>query len=195
MLAIEPASLSSPCPSCLLRAKEEKRMFTSRFARLPLPMPGRGGYTLMELLTVVAIIAILAALLVPVFATAREKARAATCVSNERQIGLAVMCYLQDYDERFPNGILPPGAASFWVGEGWAGQCEPYMNNPSVLQCPDDPTEPDDNPQYNYVVSYGYNFNLVDGGGYYELPTSHGRMIETVTAPERSVARQFDGKS
>jgi len=67
-------------------------------------MSTRKGFTLIELLVVIAIIAILAAILFPVFAQAREKARAISCLSNEKQIGLAVMMYVQDYDETFPPG-------------------------------------------------------------------------------------------
>jgi prepilin-type N-terminal cleavage/methylation domain-containing protein/prepilin-type processing-associated H-X9-DG protein len=62
----------------------------------------RRAFTLIELLVVIAIIAILASILFPVFAQAREKARAITCVSNEKQLGLAILQYTQDYDETLP---------------------------------------------------------------------------------------------
>jgi prepilin-type N-terminal cleavage/methylation domain-containing protein len=65
-------------------------------------MKKRFGFTLIELLVVIAIIAILAAILFPVFSQAREKARQATCISTLKQIGMGLLQYLQDYDERFP---------------------------------------------------------------------------------------------
>src|SRR5438093_1190927 len=65
-----------------------------------------GGFTLIELLVVIAIIAILAAILFPVFAQAREKARATSCLSNQKQLSLGMQMYIQDYDERFPSAWL-----------------------------------------------------------------------------------------
>src|SRR3569833_1272760 len=85
----------------------------------------RNGFTLIELLVVIAIIAILAAILFPVFAQAREKARAITCVSNEKQIGLAMMMYVQDYDETFP--LFQRNASP--------GEID-YLGNPAVASDP-----------------------------------------------------------
>jgi prepilin-type N-terminal cleavage/methylation domain-containing protein len=78
-----------------------------------LGVAGRKGFTLIELLVVIAIIAILAAILFPVFSQARDKARQTTCLSNAKQVGLAVMQYQQDYDEFYPsaqkrNGNISP---------------------------------------------------------------------------------------
>ena len=96
---------------------------------------GRKAFTLIELLVVIAIIAILAAILFPVFAQAREKARAISCLSNEKQIGLGIMQYEQDYDEKGPGGLN-----SYGGGSGYAGQIYPYVKSVAVFKCPDDST-------------------------------------------------------
>ncbi|MDX1932216.1 MAG: prepilin-type N-terminal cleavage/methylation domain-containing protein [Capsulimonadales bacterium] len=85
----------------------------------------RAGFTLIELLVVIAIIAILAAILFPVFAQARDKARQATCLSNQKQILLAILAYVQDYDEMLPRGRAwdppaPCGTGTDYVAGGLA---------------------------------------------------------------------------
>jgi prepilin-type N-terminal cleavage/methylation domain-containing protein len=115
------------------------------------------GFTLIELLVVIAIIAILAAILFPVFAQAREKAREAACQSNEKQLGLAIIQYVQDYDEKWPCGLDSAAA-----GEGWAGQIYPYVKSTGVFRCPDDPTKQALNPS-NVDISYVVNENLCNG--------------------------------
>jgi prepilin-type N-terminal cleavage/methylation domain-containing protein/prepilin-type processing-associated H-X9-DG protein len=89
----------------------------------------RRAFTLIELLVVIAIIAILAAILFPVFAQAREKARQATCASNLKQLGFAVNMYQQDYDSTYPNYQCRCG----WL---WTTQIHPYVKNDGVFKCP-----------------------------------------------------------
>ncbi len=127
--------------------------YTMRF------LPRKSGFTLIELLVVIAIIAILAAILFPVFAKAREKARQASCQSNEKQLALAFMQYVQDYDEKFPIGDQnnAPGQQNIpgdqhW-GRGWGGLVFPYAKSQGVYKCPDDPTA-------GKAVSYSFNGNL-----------------------------------
>ena len=87
-------------------------------------MQRKQGYTLIELLVVIAIIAILAAILFPVFQKVRENARRTACLSNMKQIGLSVLQYNQDNDEKGPNGTDPYGRCS-----GWAWQVYTYAKS------------------------------------------------------------------
>ncbi len=82
----------------------------------------RRAFTLIELLVVIAIIAILAAILFPVFAQARDKARQTQCLSNLRQIGTGLSMYTQDYDEHLPNACRE-GRAWSWLGADFTGAC------------------------------------------------------------------------
>jgi prepilin-type N-terminal cleavage/methylation domain-containing protein/prepilin-type processing-associated H-X9-DG protein len=108
----------------------------------------RVGFTLIELLVVIAIISILAAILFPVFAQAREKARAIACMSNMKQIGTATLMYVQDNDERVffrrttdlgdtRSGVSTPSSA---YGENWWNQLMPYIKDANVFACPSDST-------------------------------------------------------
>jgi prepilin-type N-terminal cleavage/methylation domain-containing protein/prepilin-type processing-associated H-X9-DG protein len=118
----------------------------------------RNAFTLIELLVVIAIIAILAAILFPVFAQAREKARAISCLSNMKQLGLAHLMYCQDYDEQFTFGM-----DTNWHN-AWPSNIQPYIKNTGILRCPDDssPNLTDTAPLYlstwaGIGVSYGAN--------------------------------------
>lgn len=96
------------------------------------------GFTLIELLVVIAIIAILAAILFPVFAQAREKARATSCLSNNKQVTLAFQMYLQDYDETMVPHLI--GAGEVLGGTlyryRWPMLLSPYIKTWAIFRCP-----------------------------------------------------------
>jgi len=123
------------------------------------------GFTLIELLVVIAIIAILAAILFPVFARAREKARQAACMSNLKQIGLAVQMYAQDHHDLLPLAneypAAPPPADGYHQGPpSIADVLNPYTRNRQIFRCPSD----GDNMWQEQGVSYDYGFGLLDIG-------------------------------
>ncbi len=140
------------------------------------------GFTLIELLVVIAIIAILAAILFPVFAQAREKARAIACLSNTKQLALAAIQYEQDNDEKTPGGVNNSG-----LGSGWAGQIYPYVKSTAVFTCPDDPT-----PSSNVGKTSSYLFNRncaiynAAGTGNGEN-ASDGTALAAFTSPAKTV--------
>jgi len=119
------------------------------------------GFTLIELLVVIAIIAILAAILFPVFAKARERARQATCTSNFKQVGLATMQYVQDYDETFPLATCCPGgswgdsvAIPGWSAYGTLLPIAPYLKSSQALMCPSIKSAPIPNGRWGYSAKW-----------------------------------------
>ncbi len=98
----------------------------------------RRAFTLIELLVVIAIIAILAAILFPVFARAREAARKSNCLSNLSQLGKGVMMYAQDYDEILPRAFF--GTCGTASAASWADVLVPYVKNVKVYDCPSSTT-------------------------------------------------------
>jgi prepilin-type N-terminal cleavage/methylation domain-containing protein/prepilin-type processing-associated H-X9-DG protein len=141
-------------------------------------MEHKRGFTLIELLVVIAIIAILAAILFPVFARAREKARQASCLSNLKQMALAVLMYAQDYDETYPLSYYYD--ASFTHDFSWdfhidwsvsppaidLGLIGPYTKNQQLSACPSARGLHSFDREY---TGYAYNVSYI-GGGQFEGP-------------------------
>jgi prepilin-type N-terminal cleavage/methylation domain-containing protein/prepilin-type processing-associated H-X9-DG protein len=135
------------------------------------------AFTLIELLVVIAIIAILAAILFPVFAQARESARMTSCLSNQKQIALGVLMYTQDYDETHPVTFYTtdPGAYGTpdlpwgrWANfhTGWDKQIYPYIKNVQIFKCPDTGAGVDTGPlgddsKPTGALNYAINAHLV----------------------------------
>ncbi len=126
------------------------------------------GFTLIELIVVIAIMAILTAILFPVFAQAREKARQTLCSSNIRQTSVASIPYAPDYDEtliRLTRFTWLSGAQGYDESWDWPKMLEPYMKNRQVYGCPSIGPEwkqyrADPSLGFWYDISYnGYGFN------------------------------------
>jgi len=174
----------------------------------------RRAFTLIELLVVIAIIAILASILFPVFARARENARRASCLSNLKQIGLGMMQYTQDYDEKYPPSWWCQGttascpaealntdpsmpSALFSVngnssGSGhyqtWMDFIFSYVKSTQIFVCPSSPVA-------KTMPNYGYSLAFSNYGGYasskFGGPSSGNYIpisIAAVTRPSEVIA-------
>lgn len=152
-------------------------------------MGRRRAFTLIELLVVIAIIAILAAILFPVFAKARAAARKTSCLSNLKQIGLGSLMYVQDYDEKFhpQYAIVPKGGAAppfyyYQDGSNWYlaphNFPQPYIKNQNVFRCPDDQV-----PWYypgignDLGTSYGFNSQFQGNNNFDGLGGQRGQAV------------------
>ncbi len=152
--------------------------------------PPRSGFTLIELLVVIAIIAILAAILFPVFARARENARRASCLSNLKQIGLGIMQYTQDYDEKYPARYIGNGNGVTFEYNSWRRTTFPYVKSTQIYECPSNTgntiraydSDPSVVPAGQPVFHISYAINGLDntdnlstvGGGYGKTPARRG---------------------
>lgn len=132
------------------------------------------AFTLIELLVVIAIISILAAILFPVFARARENARRASCLSNQKQIGLGFLQYIQDYDERFPrHDNTSPGF--------WGVRIMPYVKSNQLFFCPSDTVHKSANPITTANISFGYNYY------YFSTFTASPTHISAIAKPSQTL--------
>jgi prepilin-type N-terminal cleavage/methylation domain-containing protein/prepilin-type processing-associated H-X9-DG protein len=155
----------------------------------------RNGFTLIELLVVIAIIAILAAILFPVFSRARENARRSSCQSNLKQIGLGVMQYTQDYDEKFIPDQQTRGATFVTV-------TQPYVKSIQMFICPSGPqavskdggTANGNSTDYKWVVDNTSTpaFAQNPAEGHYGFNSElHGLALAQLTSPA-TTAMAFD---
>ena len=161
------------------------------------------GFTLVELLVVLAIITLLIAILLPALGKAREQARAAKCLANLHGMEQAQWMYASEYDNCIIQaGYTENGGQSF-VGIAWLNTLQAYYGNKLLVRCPADfspywdTPAPNTNPARNRMTSYGINdfldMNLVPWGGPYTKIPQVPRPFSTVQFVEMAQQGSFAG--
>ncbi len=154
----------------------------------------KNAFTLIELLVVIAIIAILAAILFPVFARARENARRTSCISNLKQIGLGIIQYTQDYDEHYP---ATRQGVSNSTGNAWPYLVQPYVKSSQLFTCPSDTSSANINGAwskngYQFHTSYMYSEDIGPVFSISSPPTGGGVNAAAIESASTTVMA-FDG--
>ncbi|WP_309715804.1 prepilin-type N-terminal cleavage/methylation domain-containing protein [Armatimonas sp.] len=150
-------------------------------------MRPRSAFTLIELLVVIAIIAILAAILFPVFAQAREKARQTSCLSNTKQLSLAMLMYAQDYDEQL---------ALIRREQSWVYRAQPYLKSYAILRCPSDtstnwapnPASFDPADPATYITTFRVTSYALNGLISPEITTNTNISLASIDKPASVIA-------
>ncbi len=151
----------------------------------------RSAFTLIEILVVIAIIAILAAILFPVFARARENARRTTCQSNLKQLGVGMLQYAQDYDERYiPN--TKTGSIADTPAISWTVVLFPYTKSRAILRCASNTTtvlSSSNDSSIGTTNTLNYTYNAYIGGqgcGTPTLTATPGRLASQIVLPSQT---------
>jgi len=162
---------------------------------------GTQGFTLVELVTVIAIVSMLAALLVPALSRAREGARRTACTNNLRQLGTAFQIYVLENQETYPAAQDPVSQDPYyclWMGRGWRRLLAEYVpgdkENPGVFYCPSDTREKSvdvyERTSYAYSMAFYHSAEQIDSTDSYE--GTYSSLMETI--PQRTAAVRYPSK-
>lgn len=146
------------------------------------------AFTLIELLVIVGVIAVLAAILMPLFNRSPENGRKSSCQSHLKQIALGIKQYEQDFDERYPLFMVTNGSSTGVPYYGWADAIQIYLEDISLFQCPADVLSGNSDPRQAGYNDYFYNANFMVfyKGQWTGAPESLlGSPAQTILAGER----------
>lgn len=144
-------------------------------------MKQRSAFTLIELLVVIAIIAILAAILFPVFAQAKEAAKKSVGVSHLKQMNMAAQMYMSDNEDTFPLAVRAFGAENIWAASVWIIDLVPYTKNYDMFLNPQGAPNPTNDPNWKYI-----------GGTYGTVPTARVKNLPYYTVGDWPITRALN---